>query len=231
MPMTETPLLPPLVEDLTLTYRSRAPREADQGLIILLHGVGSNESSMAGLAALLPERYAIALVRSPIPMGSNAFCAFPVNFTPNGPVIDQAAAEASRRKLVKFVAELQARTGLSSRRTLIAGFSQGGIMSASLALTSPESVAGFGILSGRILPEIAPLIAHRDALAKLDALILHGELDSTLPIGWAERSSALLRDLGVPFEAHFYPARHEITEAMASDFIHWVEKKLPCPSL
>ena len=225
--MTESPLFSPLIEDLTLSYRSRAPQDADQGLIILLHGVGSNEGSMAGLAALLPARYSVALVRSPIQIGHNAFCAFPVNFTPNGPVIDQAAAEASRRKLVKFVAELQERTGLSARRTLIAGFSQGGIMSASLALSSPESVAGFGILSGRILPEIAPLIARPEALAQLDALILHGELDSTLPLAWAERSSAQLRELGVPFAAHVYPARHEITEAMASDFIKWVERNLP----
>lgn len=225
--MTETPLHLPLIEDLTLSYRMRAAQGEAQGLIVLLHGVGGNERSMAGLAALLPKRYCVVLVRSPIQMGPDAFCAFPVNFTPNGPVIDLAVAEASRRQLIRFVAELQARTGLSAHQTLVAGFSQGGIMSASLALTSPESLAGFGILSGRILPEIADLIAPAEALAKLEALILHGELDSTLPITWAERSSGLLRDLGVPFEVHRYPARHEITQAMADDFIGWVEKKLP----
>jgi phospholipase/carboxylesterase len=40
-------------------------------------------------------------------------------------------------------------------------------MSASVALTSPESVAGFGLLCGRILPEMATLMASRERLSAL----------------------------------------------------------------
>jgi len=221
--------VPPLIDDLSLAYRLRPGRGDPGGLLLLLHGIGSNETSLAALADQLPEELSVALVRSPIALGSSAYCAFDVNFSANGPVIDAVAAEASRQALVRFVAELQQRTGQPAERTLIAGFSQGGIMSASLALTAPELVAGFCILSGRVLPEIRQHIAARERLARLSALILHGEYDGTLPVLWAERSAALLKELGVAFESRIYPAQHEITRAMAEDFSAWIAGTLRIP--
>jgi phospholipase/carboxylesterase len=218
--------LPPLIEDLSLSYRLRLATEPATGLVVLLHGVGHNETGLAGFLNLLPSSLAVALVRSPIQAGPNAYRAFTVNFTPKGPMIDAAEAESSRRMLVCFIGELQARTGIPAARTLIAGFSQGGIMSAGLALTAPETVAGFGILSGRILPEISPLIAPREKLSHLSALILHGEQDDVLPAAWAERSAGLLHQLGVPFEQHRYAAGHEITPDMEAAFAAWVERRL-----
>ncbi|ATE61127.1 alpha/beta hydrolase [Thauera sinica] len=218
--------LPPLTEDLSLPYRLREAHGAAAGLVLLMHGVGSNESSLAGLAALLPDDVAVALVRSPLEMAPGSYSAFTVEFTANGPVIDAAAAEDSRRRLQRFAGELQARTGIAPARTLAAGFSQGGIMAAGLALTCPQTVAGFAILSGRILPEIAPLIAPPEALAGLEALIAHGEQDDRLPVAWAQRSAELLRRLGVRFEERRYAARHEITRDMADDFAAWVRRLL-----
>lgn len=220
------PQLPPLIQDLTLAYRLRGADGPAAGLVLLMHGVGSNETSMAGFLSLLPRDLHVALVRFPLEMAPGAYTAFSVNFTPDGPVIDAAAAEASRLQLATFVGELQARTGATPDRTLVAGFSQGGIMAASLALTRPDTVAGFAVLSGRILPEIAPHIAAQDALSHLDALIAHGEYDDRLPVSWAQRSAELLERLGVRFEQTRYPARHEITRDMAEDFVAWVKRRL-----
>ena len=219
--------LPPLVQDLSLAYRLSATPQPPTGLLLLMHGVGSNESSMAAFTRLVPPHVAVALVRSPFSMGPGAFAAFTVNFTAQGPVIDSAAAEDCRQRLIRFVGELQTRTGIGAERTLIAGFSQGGVMSASLALTRPDLVAGFAILSGRILPDIAPHIATPGALARLDALIVHGEQDDRLPVHFAEQSAALLREHGVRFADRRHQAGHEITAPMAQDFIDWVGGRLP----
>ena len=43
------------IEDLPLTFRLRTTKGAAKGLVILLHGVGSNENSMAFLARSLPQ--------------------------------------------------------------------------------------------------------------------------------------------------------------------------------
>lgn len=53
--------LPPLVEDLGLAYRLRPAAGAAAGLVVLLHGVGSNATTLSGLAAQLPEDLAVAL--------------------------------------------------------------------------------------------------------------------------------------------------------------------------
>jgi phospholipase/carboxylesterase len=106
---------------------------------------------------------------------------------------------------------------------VIAGFSQGGILSASVALTMPEIVAGFGLLSGRILPELAPYIADKTRLAQLSAFVAHGDSDATLPVVWAQRSDQWLKDLGVHNSSHRYPIGHGISAAMQADFLNWVK--------
>lgn len=215
-------MLENLIEDLPLSYRLRTAKGTAQGLVILLHGVGSNEQSMAGLAALLPEDIHVVLVRSPIQLGPSSYCAFQVNFTANGPQINAEAAASSRLLLADFIPKIQQRLGVNPSQTIIAGFSQGGIMSAGLALCSPELVRGFAILSGRILPEITPFISTEvEELKKLSALVLHGTEDATLPIAWADKSIAWLEQLGIQLLHHRYSAQHEITSQMAHDFVEW----------
>jgi phospholipase/carboxylesterase len=214
------------IEDLPLTYRLRLNEDNPRGLVILLHGVGGHENSMAFLARALPDDLKVVVVRAPHLMSPSGYCFFKVKFTANGPVIDEKAAEASRLQLIQFVELLQARLNVSPLETIIAGFSQGGIMSASLALTAPERVRAFGILCGRILPQIEPLIASEAARHQLSALILHGTLDQTLPIEWADKSSVWLNKLGVPLEDKRYEAPHELTPAMIQDTVHWVRSIL-----
>jgi phospholipase/carboxylesterase len=106
--------------------------------------------------------------------------------------------------------------------TVIAGFSQGGILSASVALSAPELVQGFGLLSGRILPELKPHIADPLQRAHLQAFIGHGELDTTLPVSWAQRSDQWLSELGVAHLTRLYPVGHGISPAMKTDFLRWL---------
>jgi len=72
-----------------------------------------------------------------------------VNFTAAGPVIVETEAEQSRQTLLRFVEQLQSVYSIAPRKTVIAGFSQGGILSASVALSAPDLTAGFAVLSGR----------------------------------------------------------------------------------
>ncbi len=197
------------------------------GLLVLLHGVGGNEHNLAALAAAQDPSLHVILPRAPLAFGVQQFGWFPVQFGAQGPVIDAALAESSRRCLLDFLAGQQGRLGIAPERTVIAGFSQGGIMSASVALTSPAAVAGFAVLSGRILPEIEPLIAADVGNAGLQALLLHGRADTKLPFALAEAASARLRRHGVDHELRGYDAGHELTADMAADFSRWLQGVLP----
>ncbi|WP_422508710.1 alpha/beta hydrolase [Stenotrophomonas sp. GZD-301] len=204
----------------------RAATGPAQGLVVLMHGVGSHERSLLPLAQALDPRLQVVLPRGPLSFGPDAFGWFTVQFGPQGPVIDPAQAEASRLRLIDFVRQQQAQLGLPATRTLVAGFSQGGIMSASIALTAPEVAARFAVLSGRILPEIAAHVPADIATRDLEGLILHGRHDSKLPFALATAASARLRALGVRHTLKDYPADHALTAPMQADFNAWTVQRL-----
>lgn len=209
--------------DLALAFRIRQPQPAQpKALLVLLHGVGGSESNLGDLAAGIDPDTLVLLPRGPLTLGPGQFAWFRVAFTASGPRIEAQEAEQSRLALIRFVAQLQAAHGIAPQQTVIAGFSQGGILSASVALTAPESVAGFGVLSGRILPELEPHLAEPARLTGLQAFIGHGEFDSKLPVLWAQRSDALLSQLGVTHSSRRYPIDHGISAAMQTDFLEWL---------
>ncbi|WP_175795718.1 alpha/beta hydrolase [Burkholderia anthina] len=211
-----------------LQYRLRPADGRPAGRLLLLHGVGGNETNLLNLAGTVDPRIEIAFVRGPLTLGPNQHAWFPVRFGPNGPEIDAARAEASRAQLIALLRALGARDvepAPPALPTVIAGFSQGGIMSASVGLTSPVDVAAFAVLCGRILPEIDPLIAPRDALSPLHALVMHGRFDDKLPVAWADTADAKLTALGVAHDTRLYDAGHELTVQMARDFGRWVDAR------
>ncbi|MGQ0800692.1 MAG: alpha/beta hydrolase [Pseudomarimonas sp.] len=207
-----------------LVYRASAAPPAPRRLLILSHGVGGNEMNLAPLAARAPVDTVVILVRAPLTLGQGQFAWFPVSFGAHGPRPDLEAAEDSRQRLALFVAEMQAAYGVAPNATVVAGFSQGGIISASVALTQPEIVAGFGVLAGRILPEIEPRLADGEALSRVQGFIGHGRGDTKLPVEWAHRADAWLTDLGVPHETRLYPGDHGIPQLMQDDLLDWFQR-------
>lgn len=206
-----------------LSYRLRLPvPQAPTRLLVVLHGVGSNESNLLDLASGVDPDTVVAFGRGPVALGPQQFAWFRVTFTATGPSIEPKEAEHSRLQLITLLASLQKVHGVAAQGTVIAGFSQGGILSASVGLSAPESVAGFAILSGRILPELEPHIASTERLAGLQAFVGHGTQDSKLPVHWAERSDALLNRLGVAHTNHRYPMDHGISAEMHADFLAWL---------
>jgi phospholipase/carboxylesterase len=215
----------PLIADpqFALRLRMRAPAaQKPASLLVLLHGVGGNETNLVELAADVAADTLVVFPRGPLQLGQEQFAWFRVAFTASGPQPDLHEAEQSRQLLIHCIEQLQAQYAIEPRRTTIAGFSQGGIMSASVALTAPERVAAFAVLCGRILPEIESDIADPARLSSLRAFIGHGQYDTKLPVFWAERSDAWLNRLGVAHVARIYATGHELGEEMRSDFLRWL---------
>lgn len=209
-----------------LSYRQLGGSRAPSACVVLLHGVGGDELNLASLGEALANDALVVLPRGPLNLGPGQYGWFQVAFTASGPVIDEAQADSSRQLVTRFVTQLQAAHGIAPARTLIAGFSQGGIISASVALSAPESVAGFGILSGRILPELRSQLASRERLAHLQAFVGHGLQDNKLPVTWAERSDQWLEELGVAHVTRLHPGGHAVSGPVQADFVSWARKQL-----
>ncbi|PPC78806.1 phospholipase [Pokkaliibacter plantistimulans] len=208
-----------------LQYRV-APRTSSapaRARLLLLHGVGGNEGNFDGIAEQLDPELEVVQVRGPLTLAAGQYAWFMVSFQTGSPVINAEQANTSRQQLISLIASLQSTRSLP---TVIAGFSQGGIMSAGVALTSPASVSGFGLLSGRILPEIEPLLADSAALASVRGFIAHGEFDNKLPVDWAHKATAWLERLGVAHQVRLYPMGHELNRQVVADFAGWLQTLL-----
>jgi phospholipase/carboxylesterase len=207
-----------------LAHRVR-PASSGQGpapCLLMLHGVGANETGFIELARQLDPRLVVILVRGPLVFAPGQFGWFQVGFTPSGPVINAPQAEQSRAMLVDFIGQLPQAYGVDPKRILVAGFSQGGIMSASVGLSAPSAVAGFGILSGRILPEVLPLVQHGPDLAKVRAFVSHGTDDQKLGIHFARKAREVLSGFGLALDYHEYEAGHALNSEMIDDFTRWL---------
>lgn len=216
---------PPTIHDFgsfpdALYLRSARNTSNPKARLLLLHGVGSNEANLSSLATSLPEDIEVLLLRGPLQVGPQGFAWYQVNFTSDGPSFSYEQAEGSRQLLQTFI------EALPKLPTVIAGFSQGGIMSSSIGLTEPELVRGFALLSARILREIEPQIVSAERLKSTSAFIAHGQNDGVLPINWAREADAWLERLGVAHQTHHYDMAHEIIAEELADFSQWLSKTL-----
>lgn len=211
----------------SLYYWVRTPKikAGKPPLIILMHGVGSNEQNMFSFASSLPGQFLVVSVRGPLILGQNSFAWFQVRFTPQGPVINQEQAENSRKEILQFIEDLKMFEYFDEKRVYLMGFSQGGIMSYSVALTAPEKIKGIAVMSGRLLTEVKPLTASKDRLKNLKIYVSHGTQDSVLKFQYALDAIAYLDSKGLNPEFHQYPEDHTINQQMLDDVSVWFCKE------
>ena len=152
-----------------------------------------------------------------------------VTLDPQVPVIDPAEAERGRITLLQFIDETIQAYGTDPHRVYLLGFSQGAIMSLSLALTRPEKLAGVAAMSGRILPEILPKAAPPGAMRGLPILIVHGTEDLILPIHHGRAARDLLSALPVALTYREFPMGHAVSEESLAVVAAWLRDRLEEP--
>ncbi|OXA89545.1 alpha/beta hydrolase [Flavobacterium hercynium] len=210
-----------------LHYIVRHPKIQSQKppLLILMHGVGGNEQNMFSFVNALPDHFLVVSARGPITLGANSFAWFQVQFTAAGSVINEVQAESSRKEILKFIEDLKTIESFDENQVYLMGFSQGGIMSYSVALTEPEKIAGIAVMSGRLLPEIKPVVADKSRLKKLKIFISHGTHDSVLKFQYALDAQDYLKSKELNPNFHQYSEDHTINPAMLNDVINWILKQ------
>jgi phospholipase/carboxylesterase len=214
---------------LSLVHRVREPATASPGrppLLVLFHGVGSNELSMALLADAFDPRFLVISARSPIQIGPFSYAWFHVRFTPPGPVIDGDEAADAWRRATAFASEAARAYGADPDRIFLAGFSQGGIVSLAALLTAPEHFAGAVCMSGRLPPEVLPHVAADARLQGKPVLVVHGIADETLPIAFGRRARAALEGLPVALDYREFQMGHTTTGDSIAYVADWLRARL-----
>lgn len=207
-----------------LSYLVKEPKllSPKTPLLILLHGVGSNEKDLFSFAQQLPEKYLIVSARGPNTIGPDSYAWYEVDFSSGKPVINKQQAEQSRLLLIDFIEALKKKYSFDKKQVYICGFSQGAIMAYGLGLTRPDKVKGIALLSGRLMDEIKPLVRPAAELKDLKVFMSHGTNDAVLGIHYAREGKAYLESLGVHPQYKEYPEGHTISSEMLKDLINWL---------
>jgi phospholipase/carboxylesterase len=194
-------------------------------LLLLMHGVGSNEQDLFGLAPYVPPHLHVLSLRAPFALGPGSYAWFEFDVRPDGSrAIDGEQELASRETLTREIAAHAHRLGVPPARVLVGGFSQGGIMGLSLLLTEPALIHGAFALHSRLLPEVLPLAAPAAELAGKPLWVSHGLQDMVIPLAQAQRIREHFAALAVDLDGADFPGGHELRPVELQQWIDWLQR-------
>ncbi|HET9733450.1 MAG TPA: hypothetical protein VFP54_12320 [Acidimicrobiales bacterium] len=186
----------------------------DAPLVVLLHGRGSNEEDIIGLAGHLPAGPAYAAVRAPIREGGGY--AWFANRGIGRPVAESLAETmAWFRNWLDDVAP-------GGRPVIPVGFSGGGAFAGGLILADPARFSAAGILYAT-LPFDAGLPTTPGRLAGMAVLVAHGDADHVIPGALLRRTWTYLTvDAGSRTTAVRDPGGHGLSLAVVEALGRWL---------
>ncbi len=210
-----------LQTDLSLKYLVHLPlaASATPPVIILLHGYGSDEKDLFELRKSFPARYLVFSVRAPYAAGLQGYQWFqPGKSDGNSPEV-----ENSSKLILKFIKEVTRKYNADKNQVYLIGFSQGAMMSCVAGLTSPETIKGIAVLSGRLFPALRDKLKLSPALKQLKIFISHGTSDNRIPFTEGKSSAGSLAKLGLKPDFHEYNGMgHSINEQVMLDLVKWL---------
>lgn len=201
-------------EDLSLNYVLNVPTDRpdteEMPLVVLMHGRGADAFDLADVAPMIDGGYRFVFPNAPKPFEAYPGMTFGWTWFDGWPPVGKTFFE-SRELLLRFLREITGRYPTS--RVVIAGFSQGALMSFDVGYRTDVPVAGVVAMSGAIFEGDMPDFRARP---DLPVLIVHGELDDMIPVLAARRARRILEEHGIEPEYHEFPMGHHVTpESMA----------------
>lgn len=208
-----------------LKYLVREPgiKSAHPPMLVLLHGFGSNEQDLFSFANSLPAKYLIISARAPFTLEPDSYAWYQFEYAAGKSVSNIEQEEKSRQLIIQLIGQLKDKYSVDANEIYLCGFSQGAIMSYSIALTRPDLVKGIAVMSGRLLEEVKPKIAAPEKLKQLKVFISHGTNDNTLPFQYSKSADTYLKSRGIHPVFKQYPAGHEINKQMLHDLVNWLK--------
>jgi phospholipase/carboxylesterase len=206
---------------LPLHHALRPGAAPDSPLVILMHGLGSDEQDLLGLGAELSDSATICALRAPHHYEMGGYSWFPVEWDASGIRVDQDAAKNSLETLLKTLEHLPHRLDIKPSKVIIGGFSQGAMMALGVIMRTAAQYSGALILSGASIPDFMPETPE-SGLSTLPVFVEHGIQDPVLPIEMGRGVKKALEALNVPLEYHEYPMQHEVSYASLRDARKWL---------
>jgi phospholipase/carboxylesterase len=196
------------------TVLGRGSDDPDAPLVVLLHGRGSTEQDIIGLADLLPAGAAYAAVRAPIGEGGGYAW-----FANRG--IGRPVAESLADTIAWFRAWLD-QIAPPGRPVLLVGFSGGATFAGGVVLDDPTRFAGLATLYAG-LPFDAGVPVTPGRLAGVRVFAVQGDADTVIPPDLQRRAWLYLHgESGGELTSRRSPGGHGITRADVDALADWI---------
>lgn len=201
----------------------REPDGDPAGTLVLLHGRGADEHDLLPLLGVLdPHRRLRGItVGGPLalpPSGRHWYAVHRVGFP------DPATFDPTYAALCGF---LDDELGLDWSRTVVGGFSQGGVMSYAVGLGAGRPVAAGVLAMSSFIPRTPGWTADLASRAGLHVAHVHGVQDAVIPVSFAREARTLLEGAGLPLLYRELPGGHHVDPRVLGDLAAWLEDRLP----
>lgn len=205
-----------------LDYEELPCQGKPRALMVWLHGLGADGFDLQPAAEMLEQ-----------PDIRHVFPHAPVRpVTVNGGMAmrawyDIAAADLRRqednegmRASAEMVRELVMRlSGNAGVPLILAGFSQGAVVSLAAACTGVPGLIGVVAMSGYVPQWLAPSLSD---LRGVPVLMAHGDQDGVIPMALAKAGMQALADSGAEVAWHSYEMPHAISRQELMDISAWL---------
>ena len=208
-----------------IDYPASAPRpepDSRHPTILALHGRGSNEADLIGLAPHLPQGLLWISPRAPLLLGPGSYEWYRVR------VIGKPEPEqvlTALETINHFIDEILTTYPIDPQKLFLLGFSQGSLLSMCYTLTHPARIAGVIAQSGYIPNGVDLEINEAGAKGK-PFILTHGEQDTLIPTEWGRASRDRLQKLGADVEYHEFQMGHNVSMESLAEINQWLERYL-----
>jgi phospholipase/carboxylesterase len=202
-----------------LAFRLRLPEDKKAPTIIMLHGLGGDESAMWALESALPKAGMVVAPRGPHDQGNGGYSWNPAIRAWPPPVSEFAYGVELLEELLGYLEEDYE---FQRDRMILMGFSNGAAMSFSAAMT-PISLPPAGIIaiSGH-LPE-----GDLSLLKGIPVYWGHGIRDAFIPIDNARSDAERLRQEAVPVTYCEADVGHKLGAECLNNLRSWFRVEFP----
>lgn len=210
------------------------PKKSAASCVIWLHGLGDSGAGFAPVLPLLnlPENHTIRFIfpHAPEqPVTVNDGFVMPAWYDiKNDNLHNRADMEGVLQSecLIRALIHEQIDNGITANNIILAGFSQGGVMSLFTGLRFEEKLGAIIALSC-YLP-IKDQLPSQLSAANRNTPILqhHGELDDVVPVSAGKLANELMKNSNYHTQWKTYPMEHSVIPQQLNDIGTWLMKCL-----
>ena len=218
-----------MLETITL-----APPSPATACVIWMHGLGADGNDFVPMVPELglPRDHSVRFIfpNAPtMPVTINGGYVMRAWYDILAAELDKRADETGVRKSAVAIDELiadQRSKGIASKRIVLAGFSQGGVIALQTGLRYPEKLGGIMALSTYLACAETLGAEASSSNRDLPIFMAHGSMDPVISIALAKLSKARLDTHGYKVEWHEYGMPHSVCAEEIDDIAAFLKRVL-----